>query len=115
MTPQPLKIRAVIEMKRFQFVGVLHIKEAMRKAEAAGNDDCPVKIKLVAPPAYVLNTQTLDKEQGIAILTKAIAACTEERKLAVKEAPRAVSYLFLLNYECLFISITIVECSSFYL
>lgn len=33
----------------------------MRKAEAAGNDDCPVKIKLVAPPAYVLNTQTLDK------------------------------------------------------
>ncbi|KAM3326801.1 hypothetical protein P3S67_001927 [Capsicum chacoense] len=35
-------------------------------------------------------------EQGIAILTKAIAACTEEierhkGKLAVKEAPRAVS------------------------
>ncbi|CAN4085157.1 unnamed protein product [Withania somnifera] len=71
-------------------------EEAMRKAEAAGNDDCPVKIKLVAPPAYVLNTQTLDKEQGIAILTKAIAACTEEierhkGKLSVKEAPRAVS------------------------
>lgn len=37
------------------------VQEAMRKAEAAGNDDCPVKIKLVAPPAYVLNTQTLDK------------------------------------------------------
>ncbi|XP_059298734.1 eukaryotic translation initiation factor 2 subunit alpha homolog [Lycium ferocissimum] len=96
MTPQPLKIRADIEMKCFQFDGVLHIKEAMRKAEAAGNDDCPVKIKLVAPPAYVLNTQTLDKEQGIAVLTKAIAACTEEierhkGKLAVKEAPRAVS------------------------
>lgn len=96
MTPQPLKIRADIEMKCFQFDGVLHIKEAMRKAEAAGNADCPVKIKLVAPPAYVLNTQTLDKEQGIAILTKAIAACTEEierhkGKLAVKEAPRAVS------------------------
>jgi len=33
----------------------------MRKAEAAGNDDCPVKIKLVAPPLYVLTTQTLDK------------------------------------------------------
>lgn len=96
MTPQPLKIRADIEMKCFQFDGVLHIKEAMRKAEAAGNVDCPVKIKLVAPPAYVLNTQTLDKEQGIAILTKAIAACTEEierhkGKLVVKEAPRAVS------------------------
>lgn len=96
MTPQPLKIRADIEMKCFQFDGVLHIKEAMRKAEAAGNKDCPVKIKLVAPPAYVLNTQTLDKEQGISVLNKAIEACTEEiarhsGKLTVKDAPRAVS------------------------
>ncbi|KAG6393564.1 hypothetical protein SASPL_147808 [Salvia splendens] len=96
MTPQPLKIRADIEMKCFQFDGVLHIKEAMRKAEAVGNDDCPVKMKLVAAPAYVLTTQTLDKEQGIAVLTKAIQACTEEiecqkGKLTVKEPPRAVS------------------------
>ncbi|XP_010915882.1 eukaryotic translation initiation factor 2 subunit alpha homolog isoform X2 [Elaeis guineensis] len=96
MTPQPLKIRADIEMKCFQFDGVLHIKEAMRKAEAAGNDDCPVKIKLVAPPLYVLTTQTLDKEQGISILNNAVKACTEEidhhkGKLTVKEAPRAVS------------------------
>lgn len=36
-------------------------QDAMRKAEAAGNNDCPVKIKLVAPPLYVLTTQTLDK------------------------------------------------------
>ncbi|KAJ6325060.1 hypothetical protein OIU76_012191 [Salix suchowensis] len=96
MTPQPLKIRADIEMKCFQFDGVLHIKDAMRKAEAAGNADCPVKIKLVAPPLYVLTTQTLDKDQGISILSQAIAACTEaieaqKGKLAVKEPPRAVS------------------------
>jgi len=40
----------------------------MRKAEAAGNDDCPVKIKLVAPPLYVLTTQTLDKVRQSLIL-----------------------------------------------
>ncbi|XP_039050787.1 eukaryotic translation initiation factor 2 subunit alpha homolog [Hibiscus syriacus] len=99
MTPQPLKIRADIEMKCFQFDGVLHIRsclEGMRKAEAAGNDDCPVKIKLVAPPLYVLTTQTLDKDQGIVVLNKAIAACSEaiehhKGKLVVKEQPRAVS------------------------
>ncbi|GER50935.1 eukaryotic translation initiation factor 2 alpha subunit [Striga asiatica] len=96
MTPQPLKIRADIEMKCFQFDGVLHVKEAMRRAESAGNKDCPVKIKLVAPPAYVLNTQTLDKEQGIEILNRAIDLCTivieqHKGKLTVKEAPRAVS------------------------
>ncbi|XP_042506991.1 eukaryotic translation initiation factor 2 subunit alpha homolog [Macadamia integrifolia] len=96
MTAQPLKIRADIEMKCFQFDGVLHIKEAMRKAEVAGNNDCPVKIKLVAPPLYVLTTQTLDKEQGIYVLNNAIKACTEsiesqKGKLTVKEAPRSVS------------------------
>nr|GEX13094.1 eukaryotic translation initiation factor 2 subunit alpha [Tanacetum cinerariifolium] len=65
MTPQPLKIRvkirADVEMKCFEYDGVLHIKSAMRKAEAVGNEDCPIKIKLVAPPFYVLITQTLDK------------------------------------------------------
>ncbi|XP_021716284.1 eukaryotic translation initiation factor 2 subunit alpha homolog [Chenopodium quinoa] len=110
MTPQPLKIRADIEMKCFHFDGVLHIKEAMRKAEASGTEDCPVKIKLVAPPLYVLTTQTLDKEQGLATLHKAIEACTKEiehhkGKLVVKEAPRTVSErddkLFLEQLESL--------------
>ncbi|KAH7416193.1 hypothetical protein KP509_14G079800 [Ceratopteris richardii] len=96
MTPQPLRIRADIELRCFQYDGVLHIQESMRKAEAAGTPDCPVKIKLVAPPLYVLTTQTLDKEQGITILNAAIKACTKEiekhkGKLSVKEAPRAVS------------------------
>ncbi|KAI3864932.1 hypothetical protein MKW92_005949 [Papaver armeniacum] len=79
MTPQPIKIRADIEMKCFRFDGVLHIKEAMRKAEATGNDDCPVKIKLVAPPLYVLTTHTLGQlgEQGIKVLTDAIQACIQ--------------------------------------
>nr|XP_043628378.1 eukaryotic translation initiation factor 2 subunit alpha homolog [Erigeron canadensis] len=96
MTPQPLKIRADIEMKCFEYDGVLHIKEAMRKAEAVSTKECPVKMKLVAAPAYVINTQTLDKEQGIKVLNQAIAACTNsiERhkgKLTIKEPPRAVS------------------------
>ncbi|XP_010423469.1 PREDICTED: eukaryotic translation initiation factor 2 subunit alpha-like [Camelina sativa] len=96
MTPQPMKIRADIELKCFQFDGVLHIKEAMKKAEAKGSDDCPVKIKLVAPPLYVLTTQTLDKEKGIVTLNKAIKACItaiekQKGKLVVKEGARAVS------------------------
>ncbi|CAI9113322.1 OLC1v1013899C1 [Oldenlandia corymbosa var. corymbosa] len=96
MTPQPLKIRADIELKCFHYDGVLHIKEAMRKAEAAGDEDCPVKVKLVAPPAYVMITQTLDRVRGLEVLNKAIEAGTEEierhkGKLVVKEAPRVVS------------------------
>ncbi|KAD2392812.1 hypothetical protein E3N88_39789 [Mikania micrantha] len=40
-------------------------KEAMRKAEASGTKNCLVKVKLVAPPCYVLNTQTLKKSSTI--------------------------------------------------
>ncbi|KAL0434044.1 UNVERIFIED_CONTAM: Eukaryotic translation initiation factor 2 subunit alpha [Sesamum latifolium] len=95
MTPQAIKVRADVEIKCFELDGILHIKEAMRRAEAAGNEDSPVKMSLVGPPLYVLNTQTLNKEQGIEVLKKAKSACTEEierhkGKVSVKTAPRAV-------------------------
>ncbi|GAB2239240.1 hypothetical protein Droror1_Dr00025153 [Drosera rotundifolia] len=89
---------AILESLIYEFkeLGPDGQEEAMRKAEAAGSNDGPVKIKLVAPPLYVLTTQTLEKEQGIAILNKAIKACTEEiekykGKVTLKEEPRAVS------------------------
>ncbi|GJP32212.1 hypothetical protein CLOM_g16808 [Closterium sp. NIES-68] len=96
MTPQPLKIRADIELKCFHYDGVLHIKDAMRRAEQEGEEDCAVRIVLVAPPLYVLTTFTLAKDKGIAVLERAIRAASEEidkhkGKLTVKEAPRAVS------------------------
>ncbi|EYU45547.1 hypothetical protein MIMGU_mgv1a020140mg [Erythranthe guttata] len=96
MTPHPIKIRADIEMKCFELDGVLRLKDAMRRAEACGNVDCPVKVALIGAPLYVLYTQTLDKEQGIRVLEKAISACSEEiqsrgGRLTVKTAPRAVS------------------------
>lgn len=67
MTPQPLKIRADVEMTCFNYDGVLHIQAAMRAAEATGTEECPVKMKLVAPPLYVMTTQTLEKELGIEV------------------------------------------------
>lgn len=65
-------------MKYLEFDDVLYIKG---KAKAASNDDCLVKTKLVVTLLYVLNSQmTLDTEQGVAILTKAIATCIDEIK-----------------------------------
>ena len=97
MTPLPLKIRADVELTCFAYDGVLHIKDAMRVAQAASKDsECVVNMKLVAPPLYVLTTQTLDKEAGIKLLEEAIAAasaCIDGHKgrLLVKEGARAVS------------------------
>ena len=33
-----------------------HAQDAMRAAEKKSTEDCPVKMKLVAPPLYVLTT-----------------------------------------------------------
>jgi translation initiation factor 2 subunit 1 len=96
LTPQPVKIRADVELTCFAFDGVLKIQEAMRAAEAAGTEACPVKMRLVAPPLYVLTTATLDKAAGIAALTAATEAAAASAaaaggRLVVREAARAVS------------------------
>ena len=68
----------------------------MRAAGKSGTDDCPVQMKLVAPPLYVLTTQTLDKNKGIQVLNDAIEVAEQTIKshkgnFKVKEAPRTVS------------------------
>jgi translation initiation factor 2 subunit 1 len=96
LTPQPLKIRADVEMTCFNYDGVEHIKTAMRAAAACGTEECEVKVKLVAPPLYVLTTQALDKAVGVEVLTGAVDACkasieANKGNMRVKEAARAVS------------------------
>lgn len=72
------------------------VQDAMRAAGKSGTDDCPVQMKLVAPPLYVLTTQTLDKTKGIQVLNDAIEVAEQTIKshkgnFKVKEAPRTVS------------------------
>lgn len=75
---------------------LLDLQDAMRAAGKSGTDDCPVQMKLVAPPLYVLTTQTLDKAKGIQVLNDAIEVAEQTIKshkgnFKVKEAPRTVS------------------------
>lgn len=72
------------------------LQDAMRSAEKAGTEECPVKMKLLAPPLYVLTTQTLEKNKGIEALTAACSICKKvidghKGRLVIKEAARAVS------------------------
>lgn len=99
MTPQPLKIRADVELTCFAYDGVVHIKNAVREACRAAleaDGDVQVKISLVASPLYVLTTHTLKKQRGIDALNRAIETLHKEMertrgKVVVKEPPRAVS------------------------
>ena len=76
MTPQPLKIRADVELTCFSSDGIECIKDAMRAAEKVSTDECKVKVSLIASPLYVVTTQTLDKESGIAAIDAAIYEAT---------------------------------------
>jgi len=102
LTPKAVKVRADIELTCFHYEGIDSIKAALRAGEAAGEpapgseDENELKIRLVAPPLYVMFTTTLEKDQGIALLDKALTAIKTKilelkGNLVVKVAPRAVT------------------------
>lgn len=96
LAPQPIKIRSDIEVSCFTYEGIDAIREALFAGMAKGSEQYPIRIKLIAPPIYVLSTTTLEKEAGIALLNDSIQAIRENitakgGKIDVKMAPKAVS------------------------
>lgn len=95
LAPQPLRIRSDVEVSCFAYEGIDAIREALTAGMAVGNENSSIKIKLVAPPIYVLSTTALEKEVGIALLHKAIEAIREcitakGGKIDVKMEPQAI-------------------------
>jgi len=95
LTPTAVKVRADIEVTCFHYEGINAIKRALLKGVAMGTEDLPIKIKLVAPPLYVMLCSTLDKTQGIELLNQAIEVMqtdirSSKGELQVKAAARAV-------------------------
>jgi len=96
MTPQAVKIRADIEVNCFSYDGIDAIKAGLQAGEQQSVEGIDVKIKLVAPPLYVIMTSCLDKERGIEVLNSAIQAITKTvvargGSVHVKAQARAVS------------------------
>lgn len=96
LTPQPMKFRADIEVTCFGYDGIDTIKAALKAGEAISNENNMIKIKLVAPPLYVMSTNSVDKTEGVEILEKAITVIEEHLiknsgALTVKMKPKTVS------------------------
>ncbi|KAM0682377.1 hypothetical protein MDAP_002215 [Mitosporidium daphniae] len=96
LLPQKAKIRADIEVMCYTFEGIEAIKEALRAGETLSTEQIPIKIKLVAPPLYVIFTNCFDKIQGLELLAASIAKISEKivsfgGMLNVKMNPRVVS------------------------
>jgi len=96
LTPQPLKIRADVQVTCFHGDGIEAIKAALLSGIECGTEDMPISVKLIAPPLYVVITQALAKEVGIGLLQAAvdkIKATIEARggTFQLKAAPRVTS------------------------
>mmetsp|Transcript_19475 Transcript_19475/g.22553 ORF Transcript_19475/g.22553 Transcript_19475/m.22553 type:complete len:343 (-) Transcript_19475:6-1034(-) len=96
LAPKPVKIRADIEVSCFTYEGIDAIREALFAGIDCGGKNTQIKVKLIAPPLYVISTTTLEKDAGIALLKKAIDTIKESitskgGKLEVQHAPKAVS------------------------
>eukprot|EP00842_Homolaphlyctis_polyrhiza_P007042 jgi/Hompol1/927/HPOL_005463-RA len=96
LTPQAIKIRADIECTCYGYEGIDAIKAALLAGEACSTPSVPIKITLVAPPLFVMLTNSLDKSEGISRLEMAISKIEEVIKanngnLIVKMRPRAAS------------------------
>lgn len=97
LAPQPTKIRSDIEVSCFTYEGIDAIREALFAGMAvSGSETTPIKIKLIAPPLYVVTTTTLEKDVGIAMLQTAIDTIrdiivSKGGKMDIKMAPKAVS------------------------
>jgi len=96
LTPQPIKLRADIELTCYTPAGIDAIKRALKAGEAVSTEGVPIKAKLIAPPLYVLDTNASDKHGAVDRLERAIDAIQskiekEGGNLVVKMKPKAVS------------------------
>lgn len=96
LTPQPIKLRADLEVTCYHYEGIDAVKAALKAGEAMSTELHSIKIKLVAPPLYVMTTSSLSKDTGIQVLNDALQVVESEirkrkGKYTLKVEPRTVS------------------------
>ncbi|XP_055328675.1 eukaryotic translation initiation factor 2 subunit 1-like [Paramacrobiotus metropolitanus] len=98
LTPQAVKVRADMEVACYNYDGIDAVKAALRAGLALSSEDAPIKINLIAPPVYVMTTTTLERQEGLTLLEKALKAvkeCIESEKYRgrfnIQMAPKVVT------------------------
>lgn len=78
LTPKPIKVRADIEVKCFAYAGIEAVRRALQAGEAVSTPEVPIKVRLVAPPLYVMTTTSTDKALALERMEKAVEAISEK-------------------------------------
>lgn len=64
LSPQPIKIRADFEVTCFEVEGIEGIREALLAGESVSTEKIKLGVNLIAPPTYVISTNTLFKNDA---------------------------------------------------
>lgn len=104
LTPQAIKIRADIDVECTYYDGVDAVKRALKKGLEFSTESMPIKINLIAPPLYVVTTNTLERNDGLERLNNALDAIKTEITAAkgvftIKKEARVVSDVDELELE----------------
>lgn len=96
LTPQPVKLRADVEVTCFSPEGIDAIKKALSAGMSVSTEDHPINVKLVAPPLYVVLCSTTNKTAGLELLQQALDKIQQSiqdsrGQMTVKMQPKAVS------------------------
>ena len=92
LTPQPIKIRADVDVSCYSYQGIDAVKNALREAKKFGSEEFPMTISLIAPPQYTIQTTSLEKKEGIARCNQAVEA--------VKKSILAAGGRLAVKMEC---------------
>lgn len=96
LTPQAMKIRADIQVSCFAYEGIDAVIRALTKGLECSTEEHKIKINLIAPPTYVMTTQSLDRQLGLDALKQAMDAIERDiveadGNFEVKMAPKVVT------------------------
>jgi len=78
LTPQVVKIRGDVGVTCEARAGIDAIKESFKAALEVSTKEYPIQITLIGTPLYMVVCSTLDKEEGIIRVKKAIQIIREE-------------------------------------
>ena len=109
LMPQAVKVRADVEVGCCGYEGIDAVKAALRAGMALSTEELQVKVNLIAPPLYVLTTQTLEKEEGLKLIQSALNRIEETIKsfggiFNVQQAVRAffIDFCFVRSSSIFF-------------
>lgn len=96
LMPQQVKVRADIDVGCCAYEGIDAVKAALKEGINCSTESMPIKINLIAPPSYVVTTQTMEREEGLNLLNKALGKIRDKITASggiftIRQAPKVVT------------------------